>query len=516
MQRLGATDANFLYTETDLTPNHIASVQRLALPHGVSEQAFVEDLKQYVASRAHLIPYMQRRLQFLPGNFDHPFWVQDRHFSIDNHVIEAPLRAPGTLAQLEKKVAELHAVNMDRSRPLWHIYVITGLEDGTVALYNAIHHAAIDGIAGQTALMLLMDTTIEPREIQPPAGPVSDNDDFGSLLQASFEKLVKYQLNSASRMFSNMETMRRMIQRAVDPSRQFGALAEPAPRTRFNSTIVKRRSYAVGELPLSDLKAMGKQLGCTVNDAFMAVCAGGLRRYLLRHNELPETGLIAGCPVSLRGAGNGDMGNQVTMMSVNLATQMEDPKLRLLAIAESARVGKEVTADLAGSLDAEMSLPGLPVFMTAAAAASEQNHLADVVRMPVNVVISNVPGPRETLFCNRARMLTHYPVSIPAHGVGLNITVQSYVDTLYMGITACARALPDPDLLRDDMLAAFLELQQLLLRNNNVAPIKLTGGKTGKPEQMKYEAQDAAATDPAHEDAAQDPETLLDLRSKVA
>ncbi len=489
MQRLGATDANFLYTETDLTPNHIASVQRLALPFGVDEQEYVTELKQYVAARAHLIPYMHRKLKSLPGNFDHPFWVEDKNFCIDNHVIEAPLSAPGTTVQLEKKIAELHAITMDRSRPLWNIYVITGLEDGTVALYNAIHHAAIDGMAGQTALMVLMDTSVEPGEVSAPQSPTPDNDDMGNLLQISFESLLKYQLNSASRLFANMETMRRMMQRAADPSKHFGALTETAPQTRFNASIVKRRSYAIGELPLADLKAMGKQLGCTINDAFMAVCSGGLRRYLLRRNELPDTGLIAGCPVSLRGASNKDMGNQVTMMSVNLSTHLDDPKLRLLAIGESARIAKEVTADLADSLDTDLSLPGLPAFMTAAAASAEQNHLADRVRMPVNVIISNVPGPRQTLFCNRARMLTHYPVSIPAHGAGLNITVQSYVDTMYIGITGCARALPDPDLLRDDMLAAFLELKQLLQRSNNVAPIKAM-----EPKQAVKTATEKAET----------------------
>lgn len=467
MQKLGALDANFLYSESDVMPNHVASVQRLALPEGIAPSAFVESLKSFLLGRLHLVPYMYRKLKFVPGNLDHPFWAYDDAFDIDNHVIEVAVPAPGGLAELEQTVAQVHAIRMDRDRPLWNMYVLTGLEDGTVAYYSQVHHAAIDGMAGQAATMLLMDETPEhPVLERPETFPPARTDDMATMIQMTLDNLVKYQLGATSRMLGGMESMRRMMQRAIDPSRHFGAFGERAPRTRFNRSIDRARSYAVGELSLTEVRTMGRQVGCTVNDVFMAVCAGALRRYLVRLGELPATGLIAGCPVSLRGANDKDMGNRITMMNVNLGTHIEDPRSRLLAIHHSASVAKEVTSDLAHGYEPNVALPGLPAVMSMAAAAAEGSKFADVARLPLNVVISNVPGPRHTLYSNGARMLTHYPVSIPGHGVGLNITVQSYEQKMYFGVTACARALPDAQTLRDDMMDAYVELRQLLVPDN--------------------------------------------------
>ena len=470
MHKLGALDANFLYNETDLVLNHIGSVQRFALPEGVSTAEYISSLKQFLLGRLHLVPYMYRKLKFVPGNFDHPFWIDDQQVDIDKHVTEVAVEAPGDHEQLERAVARIHEVRMDRTRPLWHIHVLTGLEDGTIAYYNQVHHAAIDGMGGQAATMLLMDESpAHPTVTRPDAGAAVSGDDPASLMARSLENLFKYQLNSASRILGGLESMRLMIQRAMDPSLQFGAFGERAPRTRFNTAIGKRRSYATGEFRLDELSGIGKQLACTVNDVFMGICAGGLRRYLERRGELPETGLIAGCPVSLRNAHDRNSGNRVTMMSVNLATHLDDPRARLLAIHESAEVAKEVTADLSHGYDPDIAFPGLPAIMAMTANTAEAARWADVTPAPVNLVISNVPGPRKPLYCNGARMLTHYPVSIPAHGVGLNVTVQSYAGRMYFGVTACAAALPDPTQLRDDMITAWLELRDSFSTGNIAA-----------------------------------------------
>lgn len=490
MYKLGALDANFLYTETEMTPNNIASIQRLELPEGVSASDYVVSLRGYMQQRLHLMPYLHRKLKFVPGNLDHPFWVEAGKVDLNKHIVEIPLEVPGSMAQLEQKIAELHSVNMDRSRPLWAMYIITGLEDGTVANYNQIHHAAVDGMAGQLAITTLMDTTPEHPSVEPVAGVPASHDGIATLLQMSMENLFRYQIGTATRVLGGMESMRRVIQRAVDPSRKFGALFETAPRTRFNHPVGKARSYAMGECALTDVKNMGKQLGASINDVFLAVCAGGLRRYLARHDELPETGLIAGCPVSLRRPGDKNLGNAVTMMNVNLGTHIEDPKLRLMSIHESAQIAKEVTADLADGFDSEVSLLGLPAMLSMAASAAERTGAADRLPIPMNVVISNVPGPREELFFNGARMLTHYPVSIPAHGVGLNITVQSYRDKMYFALTACEKAIGDADVLRDDILAAYVELRQLLMPNN------VSAFRTALAPAAPAGSEDSPAADP--------------------
>jgi WS/DGAT/MGAT family acyltransferase len=207
-------------------------------------------------------------------------------------------------------------------------------------------------------------------------------------------------------------------------------------------------------------------LGATVNDIIMAVCAGGLRSYLLRHNALPADSLIAGCPVSMRKPGDTSPGNQVSMMNVELATQIADPLERLSMIRASAKTAKEVTAELAGVYEPNAAFPGMPSMMNNGINAVESFGLADFFSGPINVVISNAFGPRATLYSNGARMMSHHPVSIVAQGIGVNITVQSYVDQVYLGLTACAKAVPDADLLRDDLIAAFEELKARLLPQN--------------------------------------------------
>lgn len=176
--------------------------------------------------------------------------------------------------------------------------------------------------------------------------------------------------------------------------------------------------------------------------------------------------MIAGCPVSLRQPGDTSSNNQVTMMMVSFATDEADPVKRLLKIGLSSAQAKGVVADSASSFDSNVALPGLPGLMSSAMRVFEAANLADSMpRLPCNAVVSNVPGPREQLYSLGARVLTHYPVSIPAHTQGMNITVQSYLDQMFFGITACAKALPDADVLRNDMLAAFIELKARVLKS---------------------------------------------------
>jgi diacylglycerol O-acyltransferase / wax synthase len=471
VKKLGAMDANFLYSETPSSPNHVASLQVFELPEHQSASQFIVGLKEFMAARIDLVPYLTRKLQMTPGGFDHPIWISDGDFSIENHIVEVSLSAPGLSAtgnmeQLEAKVAELHAELMDRDIPLWKLMVITGLEDNNVAFYNQVHHACIDGMAGQAATQILMDTTPDHPVHTPPAGfPKSETAGLTDLYTLAWQNFFNTQIDATDNFLGSMDALARMGQRAIDPSKSFGSLANSAPRTRLNQSIGKERTFAVGELPLQNIKAIGKSLDCKVNDVFMAICSGGLRKYLQRTYELPNNPLISGCPVSLRKPGDTRMDNQVTMMSVSLATDIADPRLRLLTIRDSANTAKDVTADLASSLNNNFAAPGLPRVATATASLMESLGSADFISMPINVVISNVPGPRETLYSNGARMLTHYPVSIPAQGLGLNITVQSYGETLYFGLTACKKALPDAALLREDMISAYAELKSLLIDN---------------------------------------------------
>ena len=466
MYKLGALDAGFLYNETARSPQSIASVQILELPEGVGEDQFIADLKSLLMSRIHLVPYFTNKLQAVPFNLDHPVWVRDLTFDIDNHIKRLEIAAPGGKQELEAAIAKLHETVLDRGRPLWDLWVLTGLEGGRVAYYNRAHHACLDGMAGQAMLETIMDLSPEPRQVDPaPADFFSARKDpsAADLLSGAVTNFVRYQAKQPLAAFTAMETAIRLFRRALDPTKGFGAVAERAPATRFNKTVQQRRSYAMGELSLDSVKTIARVTQTKVNDVFLAACAGGLHRYFERKGELPGSAMIAGCPVSLRQPGDTNPDNQVTMMMVSMATNEPDPAQRLQIIASSARTAKGFTRDIAPSFDADVALPNLPNALSTGVRLAEFTQAPDLPGLPVpcNVVVSNVPGPQLTLYSCGARVLTHYPVSIPAHGQAVNITVQSYAGTLYFALTACALALPDPDMLRDDMLAAMEELKTL-------------------------------------------------------
>ncbi len=464
MYKLGALDAGFLYNETDRSPQHIASVQILELPEGVDEAQFVENVKSLMAERIHLVPYFTNKLRFVPFNLDHPVWVKDRAFSLDNHVHTMDIPAPGDRLALEQTIASLHEQRLDRSRPLWDLWILTGLEGGRVATYNRCHHACLDGMAGQAMIATIMDVTPQPRSVAPaPEGFFSRNDDQtpGQLMAGAAESFMKFQAKQPLAAFNALETSARLFRRTFDPSKGLGAVRTGAPATRFNRTVERKRTYVTGELPLESVKNIAKVTQTKVNDVFLAVVGGALRRYFERTGELPKAPLIAGCPVSLRKPGDTNPNNQVTMMMVSMGTDESDCGERLQTVAQSARTAKGFTQDVALSYDAEVSLPGLPAALSTGARLLELTQAPNLpgVRPPCNVVVSNVPGPNVPLYMAGARMLTHYPVSIPAHSQAVNLTVQSYDGQLFFAVTACARALPDGDVLRSDLFAAFEELK---------------------------------------------------------
>jgi len=504
--KLGALDAGFLYSETDRCPQHIASVQVLQLPEGVSAEAFVAQMRELLLARIHLVPYFTRKLQFVPFNLDHPVLVRDHGFDIDNHYKTVALAAPGGRAELETKIAELHAQRLDRRRPLWDFWVITGLKGGLVAYYNRVHHACLDGVSGQAMIETIMDLETTPRAVEPPADDFHARDEQSpaALVSGAVENFLKYQINQASGALGMLDAATRVWQRAMDPNRGLGALTRPAPATRFNKAVHRERRWATGELPLATAKAIAKRCNASLNDVFLAACSGALRRYLDECGELPEDSLVAGCPVSLRQPGDNSTNNQVTMMLVSFATDEADPVRRLKLISRSARTAKGLTADVARGFDSNVALPGLPAVMQGAIRATEGLGIADMpgLRPPMNVVVSNVPGPQCQLYSNGARVLAHYPVSLAAHTQGVNITVQSYNSMLFFAVTSCARTLSDADRLSAFMLDAFEELRAAVLDDD--AAVGVT------PEREVTVAATAA------EDAMPDIAETLGERSRAA
>jgi diacylglycerol O-acyltransferase len=356
-------------------------------------------------------------------------------------------------------VARLHEKPLDRSRPLWDLVVLTGLPDHQVAYYNRVHHACLDGMAAQASTQLLMDIDpLTPEAKQPLPANSGTPIGIASHLQGMFEAMLAQSIETMFNSPARSAAMNRIWQRANDPAKGIGAAFTPCPDTPINANIDRARVFAAGQIPLPELKQLAKHMHCTINDVFMAVCGGALRSYLQRRNGLPETTMIAGCPVSMRKAGDSSNNNQVSMMRIALGTHIADHVERVKYVRRSTDQAKRLLIEARPMLADNFTAPALGLAIRSAQLANGLMGTADRMPPPINVLISNVPGPRKPLYSNGARMLSHYPISIPTHGVGVNITVQSYTDTLYVGVTAASRSAPDADRLRDDIDEAFAAL----------------------------------------------------------
>jgi WS/DGAT/MGAT family acyltransferase len=474
MRKLSFTDAAFLYNETLRTPMHIASVQRLRLPPGMDVATFTDALREQVRSRLHLVPYLTQRLVETPLQLDHPSFAAGHDVNLGRHIRHVHADAPGDQADLETCVARLHASLMDRNRPLWEMVVIGGLEDGKVAIYSRVHHCCIDGIAGQAATTLLYDDTQAVTTAPERKSGIEIEHPAISVVHA-FENFVHSGEERWRAMPQMFQASLKVRDRLSDPTGKWNGGFGLAPSTPYNRPVGNTRAVAFDAIPLAELKAVGKTAQATLNDVVLAICGGGLRALLTADRALPQESLLAGCPVSLRRPGDTTLNNQVSMMRVALGTHLTNPQVRLLYVKEASRHARHLTLDAMGLMPASLALPGLPAAARLASFWNDWMATGDRnLPVPVNVVISNVPGPSEVLRPAGAEMESHWPVSIPAHGLGVNITVQSYAGTLFLGITSCARTLPDPGRLRDAIAGAWAELKAASLpASASVHPLPL-------------------------------------------
>lgn len=449
MNHLSGMDASFLHLETPEMPMHVGSLQIADLPEGYAGD-YYEDVKRWMASRMHLASVFQRKLALMPFDLANPVWVDDEDIDLDYHVRHVMLPRPGTMEQLERYIARLHSSLLDRSRPLWEIYVIEGLNTKQVAVYSKMHHAAIDGQAGVAVAKALLSPSASPPPVKPPRPrPRTNQYQLGVAELAG--AAVSNAVTQTIKLFKSLPAMGRALRSVVYPVSEADGkrhLALPsnlqlAPRTPLNVAITNQRSYAARTLPLAEVKAMAKRSGASLNDIVMAICAGALKRYLADYDCTPDKPLIAGVPVSLREAGNTDANNQVSMMMVNLSTTIADPIERLRAINASANAGKKFQGSVKDAMPTDFPSLGVPWIMSGLVSLYGRSRLAN--RMPpiVNVAISNVPGPQFPLYFAGAKLAHFFPVSIPGHGIALNMTVQSYNGLLEVGLTACRRAMPD-------------------------------------------------------------------------
>jgi WS/DGAT/MGAT family acyltransferase len=490
MRHLSGIDASFLHLETPEMPMHVGSLHLFELPKDYKGD-FYEDVKAHIASRIHLASVFENKLAQMPFEMSNPVWVEDDDIDIEYHIRRIVLSKPGSFEQLEAYVGRLHSSLIDRSRPLWEIYVIEGLKSGHAALYAKVHHAAVDGQAGVALAKALYDITPEPRPVKPPRARARSNQyqlGVAELASAAVQNTVQQYV----KILTTLPNAVRALASVALPRPGAGMFnpfnlasnLQIAPRTHLNVSITNQRSYAARSVSLGEVKALAKAAGVSLNDVVLAACSGALRRYLNDYREVPDRALIAGVPVSLREAGNTDMNNQVSMMLVGLATDIKDPLERLKAINESSNTSKELSGNLKAAIPTDFPSFGAPWLMTGIATLYGRSRVADQLPPAVNVAISNVPGAGFPLYMAGAKMLSYFPVSIPAHGCALNITVQSYNGSLDYGLTACRRAVPDVADLADYIVEAHAELKDAIMKAVAAKPAAAVAAPTAQPMPM--------------------------------
>ena len=452
---LSGLDAGFLYLEAAGTPMHVGSVMLLRTPPGRSPSAakdgqerpkrrrydFYDAVMTLMRDRLPAAAPLRRILEDAPLDLGHPHWIESPTIDLDRHVEKRRLAAPGSLAQLWRLVAELHAEPLPRDRPLWQFVVIEGLDSGEVALYSKVHHALLDGQGGIALARVLLDAHPTKRGLGAEAP---------ATVSHGGRHTAKKSVGASAPGFAKLvRDLPALLKAATDAARGAGSLLGKlrdsvmlAPRTPFNAQVGAQRSYAVASLPLAEVKRVARHFGTSLNDVVLALCASTLRDYLLRHKSLPKESLIAAMPISLRAAGDASVNNQVSMVQCALRTDISDPVERLAAIAAATGSLKRQVAGVRSWIPTDF--PGLaaPIWAPALSRLWAQGRIAERLPSLANLAVSNVPGPPMTLYMAGAKIVHYYPVSIVTHGLGLNITVNSYAGWLEFGVIAGKEIVP--------------------------------------------------------------------------
>lgn len=470
MQALNPTDSAFLWMETRHQPMHVAGLNLYTPPPGAGPDFIAELLADWRQHLSALSPFNLRPVLRL-GLW---YWEEDEEFELDYHLRHLALPRPGRIRELLAMVSRLHGNLMDRNRPLWEAYLIEGLPEGRFATYIKIHHALVDGVSGARIMAQALSLTAE--ENKPPLW--AQKYEQQSTSRQSPPGLLA-QLANAAR--AGREILPGIGSGLLDllhlgQGDDAAALPFQAPPTPFNVEISGSRRFAAQSYSLARFKRLGEAAGATVNDVTLAICAGALRKYLEAQKALSRKPLIAMVPVSLRGETDAG-GNQVSLLLANLATHLRDPLKRLARIVQSTSQAKERLKSMPRLQKLAHGITSISPMGAAMLTGSAKQH-------PLfNVIISNVPGARETLFLNGARLDEVYPVSIPTQYLALNITISGYADKLGFGYIACRRSVPALQRMLDYTDESIAELEQALLPSRakaKTAPAKKPARKKAK------------------------------------
>jgi diacylglycerol O-acyltransferase / wax synthase len=480
MKRLSGLDATFLHLETPEMPMHVGALHVFELPKGFKGK-FITALRKHMTERLPLAPPLRRRLWMMPMNITNPVWV-DAEPDMARHIAlhKLPARSRNGMTALEKMVGKLHVQLLDRRRPLWKFHVIEGLPaaaDGSrrVAMYTQLHHAAVDGQAAVALANAILDMSPHPEE----------RDIKASSREKQFKLSLVEMISGA--ITSEVQQITQLIRALPETAGSLGSAAGRvaarsalisgrkaigslglAPRMALNEPVTAARAFAAVTLPLPELKALGKAHDVTLNDVVLWLCSTAMREHYAAKGELPKKSMVAAVPVSLRAKGDTSADNQASMTLLSLGTNVADARKRLAHIRAATKSMKSTLSKVKNVLPTDFPSIGMSWLTEAASAVYRRATGSDKIPSVANVAISNVPGAPVLLYLAGARMLTNYPCSIVTHGMGLNITVQSYAQSLDFGLMADAKAMPDVRKLADEVMQALEALRALPLHDDDV------------------------------------------------
>jgi diacylglycerol O-acyltransferase len=475
--RLTGLDSSFLHLERDGTQMHVASTTLFEGP----APPYVE-FREHLGSRLHLVPRFRQKIRFVPFGQGRPVWVDDPHLNLAYHVRHTSLPEPGSEQQLRTLAARIFSQQLDRSKPLWEIWLIEGLKGGRFAVVGKTHHAMVDGVSGVDITTVLYDAEKEPDETPvPPEGwtPRPEPNDAELLAEALVERAI-YPREIARGLRWVVRGPRRALRKAADAAIAAGSFAWTgiaAPQSPFNFDIGTHRRFAWVRASLGDIKQVKNELGGTVNDVILTAVAGGLGRYMRsRGHSTDGLELRAMVPVSVRTAEqHGALGNQVTAMMASLPIWCEDPKRRMEIVRQSMGDLKKSKQAVGASLLTQLADFAPPTIAGQAARLQSRQRF-------FNLVVTNIPGPQFPLYLMGRRMERVFPMVPLAKNQGVCIGIMSYDGQVNFGLIGDYDGMPDLDDLARDLEDSIAEL------------IEAAGGRPGILRRFVGREGGAAAT----------------------
>lgn len=470
MKQLGNQDAGFVYNETPTTPMHIAGL-------GIYDQSSTpdghlghKDILKYVQDRIHLAPIFRYKFVEVPFGLDKPYWIEDPDFDIEFHIRHIALPQPGDWRQLCIMVSRLNSRPLDFTRPLWEAYIIEGLDNidglpqGSFAIMVKVHHSIVDGASGQGVFGALHD--LSPDGIASvPAKPltVDRNPTALELIGRAMPNMFSKPFRQTASIYRKAPALVRNIIKLYKGEMQSGTRLR-VPQTRFNYHISPHRVFEGTDFSLDDIKYIKNAVGqgTTVNDVMLTIVAGGLRKYLQQHNELPDDSLCAMLPQDVRSEESlKEFGSQVGGMFADLHTDIDNPVDRLAAIHESTTLAKKFAQDMDTASIVQNYMGGFlnPKAGRAFNRLIQNTHaLERFGPFACNTMVTNVPGPNFPLYHAGARMVAYWGIPPIMDCLGLGHAVFSYCGRISLSAMACRQTMPDPAFYIQCMDQAFEEL----------------------------------------------------------